>query len=337
LPPDSQDVQDSRFEQFASLFPVRTDSKFRRPESSIWRSMSQFHTLSDDEIFDSLQAEANFIRTCSIDRSTRFSVIGIPADSIYSNPRRIAVITDLLKNVGLQPVLFGSPTCDEIQIYLFFKEIQKTNLITQALNNLLIGCGLQVSFESLFVYCEDQDLVLPLQQGFSWLTDSLQSKVCRNEIAFECALAMFMSEFVKSSTHVDQLLNFQSGVVNSQKSNEQIQNDFAPSLEVSILINQEPETPRISLIEEVPFKGLIDQSEPSGEVLITQTERIDDGRSVKLTSKRKTKDAALLQEQKDAQYKQMTLPVLDKPKVESKKSNRRKARDRRTKRGPPDQ
>ena len=163
------------------------------------------------------------------------------------------------------------------------------------------------------------------------------SKVCRIKIAFESALALFMSEFLKSITTVDQLLNFQSGVVNSQMSNEQIQNDFAPSLKVNTLINQGPETPRISIIEAVPSEDLIDQSEPSGEVLITQTERIDDGRSVKLTSKRKTKGSALLQEQKDAQYKQMTLPVLDKPKVESKKSNRRKARDRRSKRGPPDQ
>lgn len=337
MPPDSQDVQDSRFEQFANLFTVRAGTKFRRTESTVWRSMSQFHTLSDDEIFDSLQTEASFIRTCPIDSSTRFAVIGIPADSIYSNPRRIAVIKDLLKNVGLHPVLFGSPTCNEIQMYLFFKEVQKTNLITLALNNLLIGCGLQVSSENLFVYTENQDLVLPLQQGFSWLTDSLQPKVCRNDIAFESALAMFMNEISKSSTQVDQLLNFQSGVVYLERVKEKIQDDFAPSLEVNMLINQGPETPRISLIEAVPSEDLIDQSEPSGEVLIIQTEQFEDRRSVKLSPKRRSESTAALQNQKDTQYKQMTLPVLDKPKAESKNSSRRKAKDRRAKRGPPDQ
>lgn len=314
---------------------MRSGTKFRRPESVVWRLMSQFHSLSDDEIFDSLQTDANFIRTCPIDSSTRFAVIGIPADSIYSNPRRITVITDLLRNVGLQPVLFGSPTCDEIQIYLFFKEIQKTNLITQALINLLVSCGLQVSSENLIVYGEEQDLVLPLQQGFSWLTDSLQAKVCRNEISFESALAMFMNDVGKSSTQVDQLLNFQAGVINSEIGDEKIHCDFNPSGELSTLIDQEPEMPIISLFEAVDSQSLIDQPVCIAELLITQNTQKEDVRTIKPPSKRK-KIIETLPPEKVSSYKQMTLPVLETPKVKSNKGKKSKTKDRRTKRGPPD-
>jgi len=315
---------------------VRSGTKFRRPESTAWRLMSQFHSLSDDEIFDSLQAEANFIRTCPIDSSTKFAVIGIPADSLYSNPRRITVITDLLRNVGLQPVLFGSPTCDEIQIYLFFKEVQKTNLITQALINLLVSCGLQVSSENLIVYGEEHDLVLPLQQGFSWLTDSLQAKVCRNEISFESALAMFMNDVVKSSTPVDQLLNFQAGVINSEIGDREIHYDFNPSDELNTLIDQVPEIPRISLFEDVDSERLIDQSVFIAEVLITQNTQSEDAGLIKSSDNRK-EIIRTLPTKKAPSYEQMTLPVLEKPKVKSNKGKKSKTKNRRTKRGPPDQ
>ncbi len=229
MPPDSQDVQLSRFERYVSLFSVRTATKFRRPESSVWRPMSQFHSLTDDEIFDSLQNEANFVRACPIGNTTKFAVLGIPAESIYSNPRRISVITDLLKSVGLSPVLYGSATCDEIHIYLFFNELQKTELITQALTKLLMNCGLKVTSENLFVYGEDLVLALPLQQGFSWLNDTLQSKVSRNQIAFESALLMFMSDIAKNSTAVEQLLNFQNGPrTKDETPMVECQEDFTP-------------------------------------------------------------------------------------------------------------
>lgn len=347
MPTDSQDVQNSRFERFVSLFPVRTVTKFRRPESTAWRSMSQFHSLSDDEIFDSLQNEANFIRSCPIGSSTRFAVLGIPANSIYSNPRRISVIIDLLKNVGLSPVLYGSPSCDEIQIYLFFSELQKTKLINQALTSLLVDCGLQVNAENLIVYAEDQDLQLPLQQGFSWLTDSLMPKVCRNEIAFESALAMFMADIAKSSTQVDQLLNFQAGLQCSvDEILQEKQEDFTPPVDKSKLINQEPQKPSISIIEDACDNSLTDQSGSIDQVLIIQVDQAQtSGYESELVAEPEVeKKKALVGSRKDSkinananQFAQLKLPLLSDQIAKTKSSKKRRSKDRRSKRGPPDQ
>ncbi|MBX9724278.1 MAG: hypothetical protein K2X81_22910 [Candidatus Obscuribacterales bacterium] len=209
MPPDSEEVHAKRLEQYLSLFPIRTGSTYKRPESQSWRAMSQYHSLSDEEIEDSLDNKPAFIRACPMGTRSRFAVLGIPAESMYSNPERIAVITELLRNIGLSPVLYGSASCDEIQIYLFFDKEMKTKLITEALRSLLTRCGLKLD-NNLVVYDEDRVLVFPLQQGFSWLNDSLQIKVCRDQISFESALAMFCADMDKFRSSLDALLEIHS-------------------------------------------------------------------------------------------------------------------------------
>ncbi|MBP7864263.1 hypothetical protein KA183_21430 [bacterium] len=209
MPPDSEEVHAKRLEQYLSLFPIRTGSKYKRPESQSWRAMSQYHSLSDEEIEDSLDNKPAFIRACPMGTRSRFAVLGIPAESMYSNPERIAVITELLRNIGLSPVLYGSASCDEIQIYLFFDKEMKTKLITEALSSLLTRCGLKLE-NNLVIYDEDRTLVFPLQQGFSWLNDSLQIKVCRDQISFESALAMFCADMDKFRSSLDALLEIHS-------------------------------------------------------------------------------------------------------------------------------
>ncbi len=209
MPPDSEEVHDKRLQQYLSLFPIRTGSTYKRPESQSWRAMSQYHSLSDEEIEDSLDNKPAFIRACPMGTRSRFAVLGIPAESMYSNPERIAVITELLRNIGLSPVLYGSASCDEIQIYLFFDKEMKTKLIADALRSLLTRCGLKLD-NNLVVYDEDRVLVFPLQQGFSWLNDSLQIKVCRDQISFESALAMFCADMDKFRSSLDALLEIHS-------------------------------------------------------------------------------------------------------------------------------
>lgn len=209
MPPDSEEVHAKRLEQYLSLFPIRTGSTYKRPESQSWRAMSQYHSLSDEEIEDSLDIKPAFIRACPMGTRSRFAVLGIPAESMYSNPERIAVITELLRNIGLSPVLYGSASCDEIQIHLFFDKEMKTKLIADALRSLLTRCGLKLD-NNLVVYDEDRVLVFPLQQGFSWLNDSLQIKVCRDQISFESALAMFCADMDKFRSSSDALLEIHS-------------------------------------------------------------------------------------------------------------------------------
>lgn len=313
MPPDSEEVHAKRLEQYLSLFPIRTGSTYKRPESQSWRAMSQYHSLSDEEIEDSLDNKPAFIRACPMGTRSRFAVLGIPAESMYSNPERIAVITELLRNIGLSPVLYGSASCDEIQIYLFFDKEMKTKLITEALSSLLTRCGLKLE-NNLVIYDEDRTLVFPLQQGFSWLNDSLQIKVCRDQISFESALAMFCADMDKFRSSLDALLEIHSRslpVVEFEDVDqiEQIEDgspiessdveivaaeqvDFSPPSEVILLIEEpiakaEAESESNSAIESEPEPeqnsesmrietiGFIDHVLTDEEVQNTRDEQID--------------------------------------------------------------
>ena len=310
MPPDSEEVHAKRLEQYLSLFPIRTGSTYKRPESQSWRAMSQYHSLSDEEIEDSLDNKPAFIRACPMGTRSRFAVLGIPAESMYSNPERIAVITELLRNIGLSPVLYGSASCDEIQIYLFFDKEMKTKLITEALSSLLTRCGLKLE-NNLVIYDEDRTLVFPLQQGFSWLNDSLQIKVCRDQISFESALAMFCADMDKFRSSLDALLEIHSRSlpVVEFEDVDQIEDgsliessdvevdaakqvDFSPPSEVILLIEDsiakaEAESESNSAIESEPEPeqnsesmlietiGLIDHMLTDEEVQSTRDEQID--------------------------------------------------------------
>ena len=273
--------------------------------------MSQYHSLSDEEIEDSLDNKPAFIRACPMGTRSRFAVLGIPAESIYSNPERIAVIIELLRNIGLSPVLYGSASCDEIQIYLFFDKEMKTKLITEALSSLLTRCGLKLE-NNLVIYDEDRTLVFPLQQGFSWLNDSLQIKVCRDQISFESALAMFCVDMDKFRSSLDALLEIHSRslpVVEFEDVDqiEQIEDgspiessdvevvaaeqvDFSPPSEVILLIEEsitkadvesesnsaiEPESEQNSESMLIETIGFIDHVLTDEEVQNTRDEQID--------------------------------------------------------------
>ena len=281
LPPDSEEVQSMRMEQYLSLFPVRTGSLYKRSESTSWRPMSQFHSLTDEEIEDSLDNKPAFIRACPMGNKSRFVVLGVPADSIYSNPKRISIIVDLLRNVGLMPVLYGSASCDEIQIYLFFNKETRTKQIIGALNGLLTKCGISIEPEKLVIYDEDVPLALPLQKGFSWLNDSLQPKVCREQISFEAALAMFCADMAKFESPIESLLEFQSHkssvvdfeiplVSNEEETVEQF--EFTPPAAVG---TQEQIFEPIEEPVQLDSAGLVDHILSEDEVQSLQDEQID--------------------------------------------------------------
>jgi len=333
--------------------------------------MSQYYSLTDEEIEDSLQNKPSFIRTCPLGNRSKFSLIGVPAASIYSNPERISVIIDLLRNVGLSPVLYGSASCDEIQIYLFFDKELNTKRIADALKSLLTRCGLKLE-ENLIVYDEDSTVVFPLQQGFSWLNDSLQTKVCRDQISFESALAMFCTDMVKFESSVELLLEIHSRtvpvieVVVEDRVNPildlDIQEDFAPTTEPVIsIIESELMTDELTLETEltptnqlmpkvlesedqIESVGLIDHVLSEEEIVSVQLEQIDfspakvidmtppnDAKPIK-ASKKQIKGLPYF-----ADFTQLLLPIPVAGKSEPKKEKSVSARkSRRSKRAPPE-
>ncbi len=371
MPPDSEEVHARRFEQYLSLFPIRTGSMYKRPESQSWRPMSQYHSLSDEEIEDSLDNKPAFIRACPMGTRSKFAVLGIPAESMYSNPERIAVITELLRNIGLLPVIYGSASCDEIQIYLFFDKEMKTKLIAEALKSLLTRCGLKLE-NNLVIYDDERALVFPLQQGFSWLNDSLQIKVCRDQISFESALAMFCADMDKFRSSSDALLEIHSrnlpvvefDEVDQLESIEDIpeQVDFTPPSEVILIIEEpvvdaeattelevesKPEPNPESSLESMLIEtiGLIDHVLTDEEVQSTRDEQIDftpeQNQEIEVTAKEKAKSAKGSKKVPKglpyiSKFTQLLLPIpgaqASEPVLEPKVSVRK---NRRSKRAPP--
>ncbi len=318
MPPDSQEVQLKRLEQYLNLFPLRTGSAFKRPEAPLWRSMSQFHSLTDDEIEDSLQNKPAFLRACPLGSKTKFAVLGVPAASIYSNPERISVITDLLRKVGLTPVLYGSASCDEIQIYLFFEQEMKTKLISDALICLLSRCGLSVTNENFVIYNEDIPLSFPLQQGFSWLNDSLQTKVCREEISFESALAMFCADIAKFTSSVERLFDFHSHALPVVQFEPTDQTDFSPPEISENLSTQQSEVLIVEAITDNELAGLIDHVLTDEEILFVQNAQFDfsPDHSIGMTPpEQPDQSVSIATAPKDLPYikdfTQLTLPIMD--------------------------
>lgn len=194
MPLVNAESQVDLFNQFLKLFPMRLNSLIKRLDSSAWRVMSQFHYLTDDEIRRSIVDQSSYIRACSFDVQTSFAVILLPAASRYNNAEQFQRLKKALTGFGLEPRPYKAAGSDDIHIYLFFDQPYETAEISRTLSSLLMHAGFENSPETLVVDLINQQLTLPLQPGFAWLNDQLQVRVSRDEISFESALPMFLSD-----------------------------------------------------------------------------------------------------------------------------------------------
>lgn len=194
MPLVNAESQVDLFNQFLKLFPMRLNSLIKRLDSSAWRAMSQFHYLSDEEIRRSIVDQSPYTRACSFDVQTSFAVILLPACSRYNNAEQFQRLKKALTGFGLEPRPYKAAGSDDIHIYVFFDQPYETAEISRRLSSLLMHAGFENSPETLVVDLINQQLTLPLQPGFAWLNDQLQVRVSRDEISFESALAMFLSD-----------------------------------------------------------------------------------------------------------------------------------------------
>lgn len=194
LPLVNAESQVDLFNQFLKLFPMRLNSSIKRLDSSTWRVMSQFHYLSDEEIRRSIVDQSPYIRACSFDVQTSFAVVVLPAASRYNNAEQFQRLKKALTGFGLEPRPYKAAGSDDIHIYVFFDQLHETAEISRRVSSLLMHAGFENCPETLVASLINQQLPLPLQPGFAWLNDHLQVRVSRDEISFESALAMFLSD-----------------------------------------------------------------------------------------------------------------------------------------------
>jgi hypothetical protein len=181
------------------LFSLRLSSSFKRAGGDTWRQMSHFHYLSDEEVAASIADGAQHLRACVLDDTTSIAVISIPATSIYANADQATRLIDMLMQHSLAPKAYRAAGSDDIHIYLSFTEKVNSDVLNTVLTDLLDHSGFELGPTSLVIHPSTTALVLPLQNGFAWLNEQMQVKLCRDDITLDSALALFLSDLSRSA------------------------------------------------------------------------------------------------------------------------------------------
>jgi hypothetical protein len=168
--------------------------------------LSRFYYLTDQDILEAVNKDSQKLRAYSLDSTSSFAVLVIPAASLYANGVQFSAIKLLFSQRGIKLCPYKAAGTDDIHIYIFFTRKIDTGLINQTLTNLLVQSGLAVSSQSIFAYPSDSPLPFPLQRGFAWLDENLRTCVHRSELTTEQALELFVTDRLKNRCSFEGLI-----------------------------------------------------------------------------------------------------------------------------------
>lgn len=195
----------SLFKHYMSLFPYRYASAMRRAGSQKWLDLSRFHSLTDQEILDSLQTGAKTHRAFRCDGNTMFIGFRIPAASRYHDASTIQDIRLALKRIGVTPKHYQIE--DDWYLYIYLKNPGR---VTELVNQLRYWCilqGLVVGPDTIEILPSDLPIPFPLAGKFYWLNEKCQYLLRRDEVSLEKALAFFLDDARSSAYDVEELQN----------------------------------------------------------------------------------------------------------------------------------
>jgi hypothetical protein len=184
--------------EFTSLFPCRLDSAVKRTGTTIWKQVSRFHYLSDQEIIDSIQSVSRLCRAVSFDTKTRFLVLSIPANSQFRNAVSLAQIRRELQGVCIETAAYQFE--DSWYLYIYFSRTVNYRETADILKGWFDASCYQTGENVLQVLPTDVPLPLPLQPGFSWLDDDGNILTKREDLPLKTALELFHSDISKFET-----------------------------------------------------------------------------------------------------------------------------------------
>ncbi len=186
-----------QLDQFLSFFPNRHGSLVKR-DMGHWRTMSQYHSLSDDEILQSLSNGSPLKRACSFESTTKFAAIHVPSESRFYESDQLEYVKTALGQIAPYIKLYQ---CDDDRyLYIFFKAPESSDVVSDALQNALLKAGVEISDTTVRVYPSSANFIpLPLQPGFAWLSPTGQTIVRREEVSLESALALFLFDAQKNA------------------------------------------------------------------------------------------------------------------------------------------
>lgn len=179
-------------EQFLALFPNRAGSLVKRQGTAVWRSMSRFHDLSDQEILESIGPSGNLYRALCIDTKTSIFVLKIPKVSPYFNEEGALLLREVLSRVDLKVSHYEFD--GSWYFYLFLAEATNTGKLAAKVVEGLEAAHFVVGEGMLEVVTEGEHFPLPLQEGFTWFDKKCQAVVTRKNLSLEDALRLFICD-----------------------------------------------------------------------------------------------------------------------------------------------
>lgn len=178
------------------LFASRFGSRLSTPGTDVWRSLSQFYALSDEELLASLDNGSRAYRALFIDDREAFLLFSFSPQGRAEDAALWQVFCDAMSRLSVTNLrLFQLSEESDYQVYLHFEKLAKIAPLQELFTNYLAFCGL----EKAKVHGVGEYFVLPLQSGFRWMNEAVQPVVARREMSQEVACNFFLAEILKST------------------------------------------------------------------------------------------------------------------------------------------
>lgn len=169
--------------------------------------MSQYHYLADEEINASVSKKSQTLRACLLDNHSKYLVLTIPENSSFLDSGRTAALVNTLCEIGTVPKLYKAGDSQSVQIFLSFSEPVKTAEMVESISDYLTARGFAPAADQFVIHSTEIPFSIPLQPGFSWINDSLEPKLSRDDISTAAATAMFLHDLETTAVSPTQIMD----------------------------------------------------------------------------------------------------------------------------------
>ncbi|MBX9572315.1 MAG: hypothetical protein K2X77_25695 [Candidatus Obscuribacterales bacterium] len=192
-------------EKYFTLFPSRLESGVKRETEATWRFMSKYHTLSDLEVEQSLEKDANLLRAFSVEAKSDFLVVSFAEKSTYHSAAFVTNIMSALKARGIKTCLYEFH--GDWFLFLYFGVQIETTPFCELFANWCETLGMKTGAEGICIHDVGSLVPFPVQSGFYWLNERCQKLVKREELSLEKSLFFLISEAAKQKNDPDVFKN----------------------------------------------------------------------------------------------------------------------------------
>lgn len=232
---------------FFKLFSSRFGGQVRTVGSANWRNLSQFHQLSDAELLSSISKESKTYRALCIDETESFLLLQFESLEPELDQALWTRLNTALSLLGLSGIkLFQIAEGSTYQVFIYLSKMVKVLPLAEQLAEYLV----QSRLDNVAILKPGDRFVMPLQEGYRWMNDSMQPVAVRHELTEDMALNFFIGEATKvvccPNDLIAQLEGLKDCPDNSSLTSESVQS-VTEEEHVVTFLSLVPETPNESL------------------------------------------------------------------------------------------